>query len=292
MVLSPGIDIRFQDCVEGMKGMEDGSVDLVCADPPYNIGKSIAGDSNDTATYMSMTVEWLREAVRLLKPAGSIYVMCSVIYQPRIHLVLEDELRMHFLNLIIWSYSHNTHGYKYKLGQTYEPILLFTKSTGGYTFNMDDLRDREKFARYDKNNSVKGKALGDVWEIPVNFAANAYNDIWDVPRILWNNKERIEFYKRNPQGVFVEKAHPTQKPIDLFKQMIYLSSNPGETVLSPFSGSGTCEVACILTGRKCFGFEIDAKRFKKIIEKRIENANKESAELFNKSKHSLDRFND
>lgn len=254
MITIGNATVHYSDCIEGMKNIPDKSIDLVFADPPYNIKKPIENDDQTNEEYVSFSREWLVEACRVLKDTGSIYVMCSVRYQSYIFRILNDEIGLDYINTIIWAYSGNSHNVKDELLHNHEPILFFTRSRTGKTFNMDDMRDKEAFARFDKANNRKGKALSDVWK--------------DITNLRWNNGERYGFYKKNAKGEIVEKGHPTQKPEKLLQRIILLSSNPGDVVLDPFAGSGTCGVICLRTGRKYIGFESDL-RWKGMIEKRV-----------------------
>jgi site-specific DNA-methyltransferase (adenine-specific) len=250
----------IEDCISGMDTIPAGSVDLVATDPPYNLQKSIANDDLNEHEFFDFTRLWVTGAVRSLKKDGSIYVMCGVKYHPYVHVILEKEFDLIHVDTIIWAYSHSVHGVKRVLQSSYDPILLFAKSND-YTFNLDDLRDPYAFSRFDKGNNRMGKALPDVWYI-------------EAPR--WNHPERHEFYKKNGRGDIVERGHPMQKPVTLFKRMIQLSSNPGETVLDPFTGSGTSGVAAIKTGRKYIGFEVDPQ-WEPIINRRLSLAHSEKS---------------
>lgn len=273
------ITIRYVDCIDGMKQLATGSVDLVFADPPYNINKNIANDNQTKQEYIAFSRAWLVEACRALKETGSIYVMCSVKYEPYIFQILSDEIGLDHVNTIAWTYTGNAHRVKHELIQNHESILFFTRSRTGKTFNMDDMRDPGRFSRFDKANDRRGKALTDVWD--------------DITNLRWNNEERYKFYKKNARGNVIKKGHPTQKPASLVKRAILLSSDPGDAVLDPFVGSGTCPVACLETDRSCIGFEIDT-RWKGMIETRLKNAFKKAStrqlDTFTRGTRSLDTF--
>ena len=247
-----GAVVSIEDCVAGMDRIPPGSVDLVVADPPYNLDKPIAGDDMNDRAYLDFTRLWITGALRALRENGSIYVCCAMTFQPYIHVIMKNEFELHHVDTIIWTYSHSIHCVKRKFQSAYDPILLFSKGVD-YVFNLDDLRDPDAFARFDKRNNRLGKALPNVWYIEAK---------------RWNHPERKEFYKRDGLGNFVQKGHPTQKPLKLIDRMILMSSNPGDTVLDPFVGSCTAGVSCLKNDRKFIGFEIDPQ-WKDIIERRL-----------------------
>ncbi len=257
MIPTGPVTVHVGDCIEGMRDMPSSSIDLIVADMPYNINKPIVGDDHDDATYLDLARQWIAGGARVLKETGSMYVMCSVRYAPYIFQILKDGNGLQHVNTIVWPYTGRTHAVKNELAHEHEQILFFCKDKDKKTFHMDDLRDPYGFVRFDRKNNRKGKALSDVWD--------------DITSLRWNNDERHAFYKKDARGTITEKGHPTQKPVKLMARMILLSSNPGDVVLDPFLGSGTTAVACVATGRKCIGFEIDP-RWKGIIETRVEAA--------------------
>lgn len=246
----------IEDCISGMDKIPAGSVDLVVTDPPCGLRKKSDDDDTNEHAFFDFTRLWIAGAIRALKKNGSIYVMCEAKYHPYIHVILEKEFGLFHVDTIIWVYSHGIHVAKRMMQSSYNPISLFAKNDE-YTFNIDDLRD--PFSRFDKGKNRGGKALANIWYV-------------ETPR--WSHPERHGSYKKNDRDDFIEKGRPLQKPIALFKHMIQLSSNPGETVLDPFMGSCTSGVAAIKTGRKFIGFEIDP-RWEDIINQRMSAARSE-----------------
>jgi DNA modification methylase len=202
------------------------SVDLIIADPPYNLGKDY-GNNRDKKTredYLEFTKTWLTEAVRVLKPTGSLYVFMGFRFISRLCILLEDDLELKFSSWITWHYTQGM-GRKTGFSPRHEDILLFTKSDH-YTFNLDDVRIPQKY--YRERNNMAGANPGDVWQFS---------------HLHYCSAERL--------------PHPTQKPEALLERMIRASSSEGDIVLDPFVGSGTtCRVADVL-GRKWLGIEIN-----------------------------------
>ena len=218
------------EAVKILKTLPDKSVDLVCTDPPYNLGKNYGNniDWKQWQEYEKFTLAWLKEARRTLKPTGSIYVFMGVKFISRLFLMLH-ELDLHFNSWITWHYTQGM-GRTKGFSPRHEDILFFTKSDK-YTFNLDDIRIPQKYFR--KRNNMKGANPGDVWQFS---------------HIHYSNPERL--------------PHPTQKPEALMKRIILASSNEDDLIVDPFVGSGTtCVVANILK-RRWIGIDINPKYIK------------------------------
>jgi len=202
------------------------SIDLLIADPPYNLGKDY-GNNRDLKTwrdYAAFTNEWLTQAVRVLKPTGTLYVFMGVRYISRLFLLLEDDFRLQFNGWITWHYTQGM-GRKNGFSPRHEDVLYFTKSQN-FVFNLDDVRVPQKYFR--QRNNMTGANPGDVWQFS---------------HVHYCSAERED--------------HPTQKPEGLLERMIRSSSNQGDSVLDPFAGSGTtCRVAHVLE-RKWIGIDIN-----------------------------------
>lgn len=214
------------DACRELTKLDDSSIDLIIADPPYNLGKDY-GNNRDLKAwheYEDFTRKWLKQAVRLLKPTGTIYVFMGVRFISKLFLFLEDELQLNFNGWITWHYTQGM-GRKVGFSPRHEDILYFTK-TNNFSFNLDDVRIPQKY--YRARNNMQGANPGDVWQFS---------------HVHYCSEER--------------QKHPTQKPEALIERMIRASSNPGNLVLDPFVGSGTtCKVADVL-GRKWIGIDIN-----------------------------------
>ncbi len=214
------------DATEEMAKLTDSSVDLIVADPPYNLGKDY-GNNRDLMAwqeYGQFTRAWLSEALRVLKPDGSLYVFMGVRFISRLFIILEDEFKLNFNGWITWHYTQGM-GRKTGFSPRHEDILYFTK-TSDYAFNLDAVRIPQKY--YRERNNMAGANPGDVWQFS---------------HVHYSNPERED--------------HPTQKPEALLERIIRASSNQNDLVLDPFVGSGTtCRVAKAL-GRKWLGIDIN-----------------------------------
>lgn len=232
------------DAIEVMRTLPHTSVDLIIADPPYNLGKDYGAslDRKDWQEYQEFTAEWLDEAVRVLKPTGSLFVFMGVRFISKLFLMLEDQYSLRFNGWITWHYTQGM-GRKVGFSPRHEDILYFTKSDI-FTFNLDSVRIPQKY--YRERNNMAGANPGDVWQFS---------------HVHYCSAER--------------QKHPTQKPEALIERIVRASSHPDDLVLDPFVGSGTtCRVAQVL-GRKWIGIDINPE----YIEMSLQRVNTEGMEF-------------
>jgi len=221
-----------QDCLicgdaqQELRRLPAQSVDLLVADPPYNLGKDY-GNNHDLKAwqdYADFTRGWLGEAVRVLKPTGSLYVFMGVRFIARLFVLLEEEFQLCFNSWNTWHYTQGM-GRKTGFSPRHEDVLFFNKSKE-FTFNLDAVRIPQKY--YRERNNMQGANPGDVWQFS---------------HVHYCSAERQD--------------HPTQKPEALLERIIKASSNVGDLVLDPFVGSGTtCRVAQVLQ-RRWLGIDIN-----------------------------------
>ncbi|CAB3785312.1 hypothetical protein LMG28614_02101 [Paraburkholderia ultramafica] len=225
------------DVLDGLAQIKTATVDLIFADPPYNIGKDFDGvsDLREEEEYFEWCWKWLVECKRVLKPTGSFYVMNSTQNMPRFDLFC----RQHFsiLSRIVWGYDSSGVQAKRFFGSLYEPILHMVLDKKCYTFNADDVLVEAK--------TGAKRGLIDYRKNP----PQPYNtkkvpgNVWDFARVRF----KMDEYEN----------HPSQKPEALLDRVIRASSNAGDVVLDPFSGSfSTCAVAKKL-GRQAIGIDIN-----------------------------------
>lgn len=253
-----------QDCIEGMKTLEDNTVDLIIADPPYNLSKGgewkwdnsvkLAGmvgnwnkvmeswDNMSLSEYFAFTITWLTEAQRILKPTGSMWIF-GTYHNIGIINVVCQLLNIEIINEVIW-YKRNAFPNLSgrRLTASHETILWCNKGGKKREYYFD--YDYSKNGNFDYDSLKQpGKQMRTVWDIS-------------------NNKEKreLEYGK-----------HPTQKPLRILKRMIQLSSREGDIMLTPFSGAGSECVAAKELGRNYIGYEIDPQ-YVDITHKRLENA--------------------
>lgn len=249
--------IYHGDCREILKKeISDESIDLIFADPPYNLSgnglkwqnKGMGGDwymvnenwdKMTDSEYLKFTQNWLKECQRVLKPHGSIYISCTYHNIGELIITLKT-LGFTPRNIITWHKSNAMPSMtKRSFTHSCEYVLFFSKGKN-WIFNYTDL----KKINPDKTKDGLEKQMRDLWIIPV-----------------CQGKERIK-------GEEGKAAHPTQKPEKLLERIIIASSNKGNIVLDPFLGSGTTAVVAQRLGRKWIGIESDNK-YIKIAEKRL-----------------------
>jgi site-specific DNA-methyltransferase (adenine-specific) len=236
------------DSIVWLKGLPGESVDLVFADPPYNIKKADWDNFESQEHYVAWSCEWLKEASRVLKKSGTLYVcgFSEILAGVKV-------AAMPFFKgcrWIIWHYKNkaNLGG---DWGRSHESIVHFRKSKD-FTFNIDDVRipygahtlkypshPQAETSQYGKNGNGRER---ENW-VPNPKGAKP-KDVMDIPTTC--------------NGMGEKTPHPTQKPEELLRKLVMASSDPGDTVLDPFSGSGTTLVVAEQLGRRWLGCDTNA----------------------------------
>lgn len=224
------------NCIDVLSTFAPESVDLIIADPPYNLGKDYGNctDSLQRAEYLDFTRLWLAAGVRALKPTGSIYVFMGFRFIAHLYLILEEELKLHFNNWICWNYTQGM-GRVRAFSPRHDDVLFFSK-TRRYTFDLDSVRVPQKY--YRGRNNMRGANPGDVWEF-----------------------SHVHYCQGSRTG------HPTQKPEGLIERMVLASSREGDLVVDPFAGSGTTLRVCQQLRRRATGIELSAEYVSVIAER-------------------------
>ncbi len=219
------------DCRTALAKMPAAFVDLVFADPPFNIdyGYDVYDDAQERTAYMRWAAEWIMACTRVLRPSGSMFVAIGDEYAAEYKMLLTDA-GLTMRNWIIWHYTFGPH-LKRKFGRDHAHILYFTKHPRIFTFNADDIRIESQRQRDgDPRADPRGRVPGDVWT---------------VPRLVGNANERTG-------------THPCQMPEAILERVILAASNPGDVVLDPFGGSGTTPAVAKRLGRYWLACELSA----------------------------------
>jgi len=231
------------DSLEELQKLEDESIDLIFADPPYNIGKNFNGHMDKWETdelYLEWCYKWLKLCIQKLKPNGSFYVMTSTQFMPFFDIFLRDKLTI--LSRISWYYDSSGVQAKKYFGSMYEPILFCVKDPKNYTFNANDILVEAK-------TGAKRKLIDYRKNPPqVYNSKKVPGNVWEFPRVRY----RMEEYEN----------HPTQKPTALLERIIKASSNKGDIVLDPFSGTFTTSFVAKQLGRKSIGIDLQENYIK------------------------------
>ena len=216
------------------------SMDLIVADPPYNLNKSFHSTTfarMTDADYEAYTRQWLEAVQPLLKPTGSIYVCCDWQSSLTIGRVLGEFFQIR--NRITWQRDKGR-GARTNWKNGMEDIWFATASDR-YTFNVDAVKLRRKvIAPY----RVNGKPKDWAETRQGNFRDTCPSNFWDDITIpFWSMAENT--------------AHPTQKPEKLIAKLLLASSRPGDLVFDPFLGSGTTSVVAKKLDRRYVGVEAE-----------------------------------
>ena len=217
------------------------SIDLLVADPPYNMTKTFNKETfneRPQAEYETWLDSWLGKVVRLLKPTASVYICGDWRSSPAIYQVVQKYFVVQ--NRITWE-REKGRGAKSNWKNCSEDIWFCTVSSE-YTFNVDAVMLKRKvMAPYTADNGdPKDWAETKNGRFRLTHPSNLWTDL-TIP--FWSMPENTD--------------HPTQKPEKLLAKIILASSNPGDVVLDPFLGSGTTSVVAKKLGRHYIGVEID-----------------------------------
>ena len=240
--------LLFQaDCIDLLKQLPNDSIDLVFADPPYNIKKADWDKFESQEQYISWSLEWIREAARVLKPNGSLYI-CGY---TEILADLKHPAMKYFKGCkwLIWHYK-NKANLGTDWGRSHESILLLRKSNT-FTMNTDMVRipynnHTVKYPSHPQANTSQ-------------YSNNSSKSTNWTPHPLGAKPKDVIEIPTTCNGMSEKTGHPTQKPEELVRKFILATSNPGEIVLDPFSGSGTTLVVAEQLDRRWVGCEINSE---------------------------------
>ncbi|PID77369.1 MAG: site-specific DNA-methyltransferase [Deltaproteobacteria bacterium] len=247
-----------QDIYDIADFLPDKSVDLLIADPPYNINKKFNGRQFTKKTldeYEEWLDNWVKGILHILKKTASIYICGDWQSSTAIHRVMQNYFKVR--NRITWE-REKGRGAKTNWKNCSEDIWFCTMSDE-YTFNVDSIKMKRKvIAPYrDSKGQPKDWANTDTGKFRITHPSNLWTDI-SIP--FWSMPENTD--------------HPTQKPEKLIAKLILASSNEGDVVFDPFLGSGTTSVAAKKLNRLYSGVEID-KDYCCLAEKRLSMADNE-----------------
>jgi len=237
------------DCVEGLRGLAAGSVDLAFADPPFNIGYQydVYDDSQDAESYLEWTRAWAREVARVLKPDGSFWLAIGDEFAAELKMIVHRELGLSPRSWVIWYYTFGVNC-KRKFSRSHAHLLYFVKDPTRFTFNADPIRvpSARQLVYADRRANPVGRLPDDTWilrpqDVPGGFGPG--EDTWSVPRVCGTFKERAGW-------------HGCQMPEQLLGRIVRACSDPGNTVLDPFAGSGTTLTVAKKLNRRYLGFEV------------------------------------
>lgn len=248
------------DCIESLKNLPDGCVDLVFADPPFNIGYKydVYDDRKSVDEYLDWTKRWVEQVHRVLKPNGAFWLAIGDDFAAELKVLAQRDVGFHLRNWVIWYYTFGVHCKK-KFTRSHTHLLYFVRDKKNFTFNDMEIRvpSARQLVYGDKRANPKGRVPDDTWilrpqDIPESFQAE--DDTWYFPRVAGTFKQRAGF-------------HGCQMPEQLLGRIIRSCSNPGDLVLDPFGGSGSTLVVAKKLERHYLGFELSVDYVEKINER-------------------------
>lgn len=231
-------ELWIGDSMKWLESLPSQSIDLIFADPPYNIKKAEWDSFESQAQYVEWSMLWIKEAERLLKETGTLYI-CGF---SEILADLKHPASKHFKSCrwIVWHYK-NKANLGSDWGRSHESILHFRKLKD-FTFNIDNIRIPygEHTLKYPSHPQAETSQYGN---------GKNGNHIWEPNPLGAKPKDVLEI-PTTCNGMHEKTPHPTQKPEELLRKIILASSNIGDTVLDPFCGSGTTPVCAEQLNRK------------------------------------------
>jgi site-specific DNA-methyltransferase (adenine-specific) len=241
----PNGKLFLGDSIKVMQNFDSESIDLIFADPPYNIKKADWDNIGSQQEYVIWSIRWIEEAARILKPTGSLYV-CGF---SEILADIKSPAMQFFNNChwIIWHYK-NKASLANDWGRSHESILHFRK-TKKHKFNVDAIRIpySEHTLKYPTHpqalTSQYGNGKQHYWEPNPDGAKP--KDVLEIPTTC--------------NGMHEKTPHPTQKPEELLRKILLASSNENDVIFDPFLGSGTTAICAEQLKRKWVGCDLSSK---------------------------------
>lgn len=244
------------DCLALLGQMDSAQVDLVFADPPFNIGYDydIYDDRKQASDYLNWSNRWMGEVFRVLKADGSFWLAIGDDFAAELKIRSRD-LGFTCRSWVIWYYTFGVNC-KRKFNRSHTHLFHFVKDTKNFTFNADAIRvpSARQLVYADSRADESGKLPDDTWVLRPQDLTDGFepgDDTWYFPRVCGTFKERKGF-------------HGCQMPEQLLGRIIKVSSHPGDLVLDPFAGSGTTLVVAKKLGRRWIGFELSKNYVEKV----------------------------
>jgi site-specific DNA-methyltransferase (adenine-specific) len=232
------------DAITWLKSLPENSIDLILADPPYNIKKANWDNFETQEIYIEWSMQWIKEAARIIKPSGSLFICgFSEILADLKHPALKY---FHACRWLVWHYKNKGNLGK-DWGRSHESILHLRKSSS-FTLNIDNVRI--PYGNHTLKYPSHPQSATSI------FANGKKQHDWKPHPLGAKPKDVIEI-PTTCNGMGEKTPHPTQKPEELIRKLVLAASLRGNIVLDPFSGSGTTLVVAEQLGRQWLGCEMN-----------------------------------
>ena len=241
---APGFILYQEDCLSSLRALAATPLraNLTLTSPPYNIGKEYERDMAVDA-YVKWCSEWMTAIHQVTHDSGTFWLNVGYFEVPNAGLcvpipyLLWNQSPFYLLQEVVWTYGAGV-ATKSRLSPRNEKWLYYIRNPEAYTFNLDEIRDRNvKYPNQKKNGKFRCNPLG-----------KNPSDVWDIPKVttgsMRSSKERTD--------------HPAQFPLAVVERIVRASSNPSDLVIDPFAGSCSAGIAAAGLGRVFVGFEIRA----------------------------------
>jgi DNA modification methylase len=240
--------IRQGDTIEQMGMLPDGVIDLAFADPPFNIGYKydVYDDRQSVEDYLEWSRLWIEQVYRILKPDGTFWLAIGDDFAAELKM-LSQQIGFHPRNWVIWYYTFGVHCSQ-KFTRSHTHLFYFVKNKRRFTFNRDAIAvpSARQLVYNDARANPKGRVPDDTWILRPQDCSDGFQPdetTWYFPRVAGTFKEREGF-------------HGCQMPEQLLGRIIRASSQPGELVFDPFSGSATTAAVAKKLQRRFLSFEL------------------------------------
>jgi DNA modification methylase len=244
------------DCLSLFARLEAASVDLVFADPPFNIGYDydVYADKQSAQAYLDWCRDWGEHIHRVLKPTGTFWLAIGDEYAAELKILFQKDLGFSCRSWVVWYYTFGVNCTT-KFSRSHAHLFHFVRDPKQFTFNADAVRvpSARQLVYADRRAVAKGRLPDDTWilrpqDLPEGFLPE--HDTWYFPRVCGTFRERAGF-------------HGCQMPEQLLGRIVRVSSNPGD----PFAGSGTTLAVAKKLGRRWLGFELSPQYVRKVTQR-------------------------
>jgi DNA modification methylase len=249
-----------EDCIAGMQRLPDGYIDLVFADPPFNIGYEydVYEDRRAADEYLDWCRQWMAQIRRVLKDDGTFWLAIGDEFAAELKVLATRDLGFVCRNWVVWYYTFGVHC-KNKFTRSHAHLFYLVRDPRRFTFHADAVRvpSARQLVYADRRANPQGRMPDDTWilrpqDLPEGFAADS--DTWYFPRVCGTFKQRAGW-------------HGCQMPERLLARILEATSNENDLVLDPFAGSGTTLAVARKLNRRYLGFEISPQYAQRIVER-------------------------